>query len=55
MARVPAAVPHALAEVMNPIRNAPRILTRRYRDRRARRGRPAAATPELAARSIVGL
>ncbi|MFD5284644.1 metallophosphoesterase family protein [Streptomyces rubrogriseus] len=51
MARVPAAAPHALAEVMNPIRNIPRILTRRYRDRRARRGRPASATPELAARS----
>lgn len=36
MARVPAAAAlHALAEVMNPIRNAPRALTRRHHARRA--------------------
>ncbi len=46
MARVPAAVLHALAEVMNPIRSAPRALARRHR-----RSHAPAATPELAARS----
>jgi predicted MPP superfamily phosphohydrolase len=35
MARVRAAVPHVLAEVMKPIRNAPRSLARRHRTRRA--------------------
>lgn len=44
MARVPAAVLHVLAEVMNPIRTVPRVLVRRRRDRRV------SATPELAAR-----
>ncbi|MFC8571429.1 metallophosphoesterase [Streptomyces sp. NPDC057245] len=48
MARVHAAVLHALAEVMNRIRSAPRALVRRHR------ARPAATTPtptpELAAR-----
>jgi predicted MPP superfamily phosphohydrolase len=43
MARVPAAVLHVLAEVMNPIRTVPRALARRRRDRRG------PATPELAA------
>ncbi|CAM5504247.1 hypothetical protein STENM36S_05662 [Streptomyces tendae] len=47
----PAAAPHALAEVMIRIRNAPRILTRRYRDRLARRDRSPSTTPELAGRS----
>ncbi|MFF7551969.1 metallophosphoesterase [Streptomyces olivaceus] len=46
MARVPAAVLHALAEVMNPIRSAPRALARRHR-----RSPAPAAAPELAARS----
>ncbi|GHI91056.1 metallophosphoesterase family protein [Streptomyces olivaceus] len=46
MARVPAAVLHALAEVMNPIRSAPRALARRHR-----RSHAPAAAPELAARS----
>ncbi|MFG3152687.1 metallophosphoesterase [Streptomyces sp. NPDC048219] len=45
MARVPAAVLHVLAEVMNRIRSAPRALTRR------RRARPAPATAELTPRS----
>ncbi|MFC9062577.1 hypothetical protein ACFTXB_31785, partial [Streptomyces sp. NPDC057074] len=45
MARVPAAAPHALAQVMNSIRNAPRALTRRLRPRRT-----PTTTPELAAR-----
>ncbi|MFE5395868.1 metallophosphoesterase [Streptomyces sp. NPDC056568] len=46
MARVRAAVLHVLAEVMNPIRNAPRALFRRRS-----RTRRAAAAPELAPRS----
>ncbi|MFE2193508.1 metallophosphoesterase [Streptomyces olivaceus] len=46
MARVPAAVLHALAEVMNRIRSAPRALARRHR-----RSHAPAAAPELAARS----
>ncbi|NEC74421.1 metallophosphoesterase family protein [Streptomyces rochei] len=46
MARVSAAVPHVLAEVMNSIRNAPRALVRRHRARRR-----AAATPGLTPRS----
>ncbi|MFF9902489.1 metallophosphoesterase [Streptomyces olivaceus] len=46
MARVPAAVLHALAEVMNPIRSAPRALARHHR-----RSHAPAAVPELAARS----
>ncbi|MFC7813056.1 metallophosphoesterase [Streptomyces sp. NPDC057367] len=37
MARVPAAVQHVLAEVMNPIRNAPRALIHRHRTHRTRR------------------
>ncbi|MFH8241603.1 metallophosphoesterase [Streptomyces sp. NPDC018321] len=36
MARVPAAVQHVLAEVMNPIRNAPRALIHRHRHRTSR-------------------
>ncbi|MGW6224686.1 metallophosphoesterase family protein [Streptomyces olivaceus] len=46
MARVPVAVLHALAEVMNRIRSAPRALARRHR-----RSHAPAAAPELAARS----
>ncbi|MEU6288254.1 metallophosphoesterase [Streptomyces sp. NPDC015140] len=45
MARVPAAAPHALAQVMNSIRNAPRALSRRLRPRRT-----PTTTPELAGR-----
>ncbi|MEU3662661.1 metallophosphoesterase [Streptomyces sp. NPDC032940] len=45
MARVPAAVLHVLAEVMNRIRSAPRALTRRLR------ARPAPTTAELVPRS----
>ncbi|MFE0952031.1 MULTISPECIES: metallophosphoesterase family protein [Streptomyces] len=44
MARVPAAALHALAEVMNPIRNAPRALIHRHRTRRT------STTVELASR-----
>ncbi|MGW8636733.1 metallophosphoesterase family protein [Streptomyces sp. NPDC055793] len=46
MARVPAAAPHALAQVMNSIRNAPRALSRRLRPRRT-----PTTTPELAGRA----
>lgn len=45
MARVPAAALHVLAEVMNPIRNALRTLTRRHHAHRA------STAPELAPRT----
>ncbi|MFE0208258.1 metallophosphoesterase [Streptomyces sp. NPDC058985] len=44
MARVPAAAPHALAQVMTSLRNAPHALTHRLRARRT-----PTTTPELAA------
>ncbi|MFC7881568.1 metallophosphoesterase [Streptomyces sp. NPDC057376] len=47
MARVPAAVQHVLAEVMNPIRNAPRALIHRHRHRTSR----TSTAVELAPRS----